>query len=113
MAELSILPNLDSVCRVVIMALENWGAPPLRKILGPPPIAVFDMYAKCERVDCARTVFEDDLSEKSLFGFSSVRFRFSNLWNPNPPQIIRFRSDRPCMHFDNWSLKLSGFNILV
>ncbi|KAK9288859.1 hypothetical protein L1049_017325 [Liquidambar formosana] len=34
--------------------------------------ATVDMYAKCDRVECARTIFEEDLSEKSLVSWNSL-----------------------------------------
>lgn len=34
--------------------------------------AIVDMYAKCARIDCARTVFQEDLLEKTLVSWNSL-----------------------------------------
>ena len=32
---------------------------------------ILDMYAKCDRVDCSKTIFEEELSDKSLVSWNS------------------------------------------
>ena len=40
--------------------------------------AILDMYAKCDRVDCSKTIFEEELFDKSLVSWNSLIAGYSH-----------------------------------